>query len=110
MSFAGAVGEPDGAPSLGRWVIVGAGAKLLGPITVGDAVVVGANTVVTTDVPSGSLVVGKPGRVSPLDVGDVLARFHPLLRPDALGVAPPRAAPRPAERSGSGSAAEWTSG
>jgi serine O-acetyltransferase len=42
---------------------VGAGAKVLGPITVGDYVKIGANSVVLQDVPDHSTVVGIPGRI-----------------------------------------------
>jgi serine O-acetyltransferase len=48
-------------PTLGDNVTVGSGAKLLGPISVGDGAKVGANTVVVEDVPRGSTVVGNPG-------------------------------------------------
>ena len=50
-------------PTLGRNVVVGAGAKILGPVTVGDNARVGANSVVLHDVPSGTVVVGVPGQV-----------------------------------------------
>jgi serine O-acetyltransferase len=50
-------------PTLGRNVVVGAGAKVLGAITLGDNVQVGANAVVLKDVPPNSVVVGIPGRV-----------------------------------------------
>lgn len=50
-------------PTVGSHVIIGAGAKLLGPITVGDHSVVGAGTIVTRDVPDNSVIVGNPGRV-----------------------------------------------
>jgi serine O-acetyltransferase len=50
-------------PTLGDGVVVGAGAKILGPITVGKNARVGANSVVTKEVPSGMTVVGIPGRV-----------------------------------------------
>ncbi len=50
-------------PTLGDGVVVGAGAKILGPITVAKNARVGANSVVTKDVPSGMTVVGIPGRV-----------------------------------------------
>ena len=43
--------------------MVGAGAKILGPITVGDNARVGSNSVVVKDVPAGATVVGIPGRV-----------------------------------------------
>jgi serine O-acetyltransferase len=48
-------------PTLGDNVTVGSGAKLLGPIAVGDGAKVGANTVVVEDVPPSSTVVGNPG-------------------------------------------------
>jgi serine O-acetyltransferase len=44
-------------------VIVGAGAKILGNITIGDNSVVGANSVVTHDVPSGVVVTGIPAKI-----------------------------------------------
>jgi serine O-acetyltransferase len=50
-------------PTLGNGVLVGAGAKILGPITLGDNVRVGANSVVIKDVPPNRTVVGIPGRV-----------------------------------------------
>lgn len=50
-------------PTLGRNVIVSAGAKVLGPFTVGDGAKIGANAVVLKEVPSGATVVGIPGRV-----------------------------------------------
>jgi serine O-acetyltransferase len=50
-------------PTLGHGVVVGAGAKILGPITVGDGARVAANSVVIDEVPAGTTVVGIPGRV-----------------------------------------------
>lgn len=50
-------------PTLGDRVIVGSGAQILGPIAVGAGARVGANAVVTKDVPEGVTVVGIPGRV-----------------------------------------------
>ncbi len=50
-------------PTIGRNVDVGAGAVIVGDITIGDNSVIGANSVVYTSVPPGSLVVGVPGRV-----------------------------------------------
>lgn len=50
-------------PTLGNDVVVGAGAKVLGPITVADGARVGSNSVVTKDVPAGATVVGIPGRI-----------------------------------------------
>jgi serine O-acetyltransferase len=48
-------------PTLGDNVTVGSGAKLLGPIAVGDGAKIGANTVVVEDVPPQATVVGNPG-------------------------------------------------
>ena len=50
-------------PTLGRSVVVGAGAKLLGPIVVGDGARVGSNAVVVKDVPPGATAVGIPARI-----------------------------------------------
>lgn len=51
-------------PTLGDNVVIGAGAILLGPITVGDDAKVGAGSVVIKPVPAGSTVVGVPARVA----------------------------------------------
>jgi serine O-acetyltransferase len=51
-------------PTLQDNVVVGAGAKVLGPITIGSGTRVGANAVVVKDVPPDSVVVGVPGRVT----------------------------------------------
>ncbi|MEW6353779.1 MAG: serine O-acetyltransferase [Pseudomonadota bacterium] len=50
-------------PTLGNDVVIGAGATVLGPITVGDGARVGSNAVVVKDVPPGATVVGIPGHV-----------------------------------------------
>ncbi|MFX1314861.1 MAG: serine O-acetyltransferase [Promethearchaeota archaeon] len=50
-------------PTLGDNVVVGTGAKLLGPITIGENVRIGANSVVVNDVPPNSVVVGVPGKI-----------------------------------------------
>jgi len=50
-------------PTLCDGVMVGAGAKILGPVTVGKLARVGANSVVINDIPDGMTVVGIPGRV-----------------------------------------------
>jgi serine O-acetyltransferase len=54
-----------GSPTIGNRVDIGAGAKLLGPIRIGDDVAIGANAVVITDVPSNSIAVGIPARILP---------------------------------------------
>ena len=51
-------------PTIGNNVVVGAGAKILGNITVGHHSMVGANAVVIRDVPEDSTVVGVPGRIT----------------------------------------------
>ena len=53
----------DGHPRIGGHVDIGAGAKLLGGIVVGDDVLIGANSVVLDDVPAGATVVGIPAVV-----------------------------------------------
>lgn len=52
--------KPFDAPKLGRRVNVGAGAKILGAVNVGDGAVIGANSVVLKDVPAGYIAVGLP--------------------------------------------------
>src|SRR5262249_13869786 len=51
-------------PTLGRNVVVGAGAKILGPILIGDGAKVGSNAVVVRDLPAGSTAVGVPARIA----------------------------------------------
>jgi serine O-acetyltransferase len=53
----------DGHPVLERNIMVGAGAKILGPIRIGQSSVIGANAVVLKDVPPFSIVAGIPARV-----------------------------------------------
>ncbi len=50
-------------PTLGRDVVVGAGAKVLGGFTVGDGAKIGSNAVVTKPVPAGATAVGNPARI-----------------------------------------------
>ena len=61
----GGTGKDTGKrhPTLGDYVTVGAGAKVLGPITIGDHVKVGAGSIVLKDVPKDCTVVGNPGRI-----------------------------------------------
>ncbi|MCM8812503.1 MAG: serine O-acetyltransferase [Candidatus Omnitrophica bacterium] len=65
----GGTGKEKGKrhPNIGDNVVVGAGAKILGNITVGENSYVGANAVVIKDVPPNSTVVGVPGRVTKQD-------------------------------------------
>ncbi|HEY5553690.1 MAG TPA: serine O-acetyltransferase EpsC [Cellulomonas sp.] len=50
-------------PTLGNRVVVGAGAKILGPVRIGDDAQIGANAVVVKDVPAGAVAVGVPAEV-----------------------------------------------
>ncbi len=61
----GGTGKDTGKrhPTLGNNVTVGAGAKVLGPITIGDHVKIGAGSIVLRDVPPHCTVVGNPGRI-----------------------------------------------
>jgi len=78
-------------PTLGNGVVVGAGAKILGPITVGDNARVAANSVVIEDVSAGMTVVGIPGRtVLPKSRRRITAQGIDLdhhLMPDPVGKA-----------------------
>ena len=55
-------------PTLGRNVVVGAGAQVLGGFTVGDGAKVGSNAVVTKPVPAGATAVGNPARIIQADL------------------------------------------
>ncbi|MCD7812308.1 MAG: serine acetyltransferase [Ruminococcus sp.] len=48
---------------LGDTVFIGAGAKIIGPVNIGNNVIIGANSVVTKDIPSNSTVAGIPARI-----------------------------------------------
>ena len=73
----GGTGKDSGKrhPNIGNGVTIGAGAKVLGPITVGDNSKVGAGAIVLKDVPPNCTVVGNPGRIvkkkQPLVAGEV---------------------------------------
>jgi len=62
-------------PTLGNGVVVGAGAKVLGPIHIGDNAKIGSNAVVVKDVPMGATAVGVPARI--LDEARKAAGFNP---------------------------------
>ncbi|CAB3746281.1 serine acetyltransferase [Burkholderia sp. MSh2] len=52
-----------GAPVVGNGVDIGAGAKILGPVRIGDGAVIGANAVVLDDVPPNALAAGVPATI-----------------------------------------------
>lgn len=56
-------GRNKGYPTLGDNVYIGPGAKIVGAVKIGNNVAIGANCVVTKDIPDNSVVVGIPGRV-----------------------------------------------
>jgi serine O-acetyltransferase len=60
-------------PTLGNGVVVGAGAKILGPITIGDGAKIGSNAVVVKAVPSGATAIGIPARI--VESHDTNGRF-----------------------------------
>jgi len=76
-------------PTLGDRVVVGAGAKILGAITIGEDTRVGANAVVVKSVPANAVVVGVPGqnvaRSAPHKASDAIDLNHSTL-PDLMGV------------------------
>jgi len=70
-------------PTLGEGVMVSAGAKVLGPVKIGDYSKIGAGSVVLKDVPAGATVVGVPGRVVKQD-GVRVADMDQILLPDPI--------------------------
>jgi serine O-acetyltransferase len=76
-------------PVIGDDVFIGAGAKVLGGVTVGDGARIGANAVVVADVPTHSTVVGIPARVVrsrlPGSAGEIAAPHPPIADPGRPG-------------------------
>jgi serine O-acetyltransferase len=68
-------------PTLANDVIVGSGAQILGPVTVNARARVGANAVVTKDVPEGAVMVGIPARSTLLDASEYAREFVPYGTP-----------------------------
>lgn len=67
-------------PTLGKDVVVGAGAKILGPITVGDGARIGSNSVVVKPIPAGATVVGIPGRVVSVKPDEVTQKRYEIAK------------------------------
>jgi serine O-acetyltransferase len=59
----GGRGEKRGCPKIGDRVFIGPGAKVFGAITIGNDVAIGANAVVTTDLPNDAIAVGVPAKI-----------------------------------------------
>jgi serine O-acetyltransferase len=57
-------------PTVGNSVTIGAGARILGPVVIGDRAQIGANSVVVKDVPAGAVATGVPARVRFVDPGE----------------------------------------
>ena len=87
VTIGSAAGVRPGWPRLGNRVMVGVGAVLAGPISIGDDVSIGPNAVVMTDVPAGSIVTAPPARIMTL----------PPRRAQAPSPASRPADPQPAE-------------
>ena len=68
-------------PTIGNGVIIGSGAQVLGPIRVGDKARVGANAVVTKDVPEGATMIGIPARSTLVAAERSSANFLPYGTP-----------------------------
>lgn len=68
-------------PTLADGVIVGSGAQVLGPVTVGERARIGANAVVTRDVPEGATMVGIPARAVPVEAEAYAKPFLPYGTP-----------------------------
>jgi serine O-acetyltransferase len=76
-------------PTIGNNVLVGMGAKVLGNITVGDGARIGANAVITHDVPPNTIVIGVPGRILVQDGEHISQKTTAQVMDQALGNADP---------------------
>jgi serine O-acetyltransferase len=68
-------------PTIGDGVVLGSGAQVLGPVKVGDRARVGANSVVTRDVPQGATMIGIPARSTLVDAAESSRGFLPYGTP-----------------------------
>ena len=68
-------------PTIRDRVVIGSGAQVLGPIDVGEGAKIGANAVVTKDVPPGATVVGIPAKAVPIDTVHYSPGFVPYGTP-----------------------------
>lgn len=84
-------GSWTGMPTVGDSVLIGTGAKILGPVTIGNHARIGANAVVLVSVPEGATAVGNPARIVPRRPPAAGAAGHP----EDGGTAPPGASGTP---------------
>jgi serine O-acetyltransferase len=75
-------------PTIEEGVVLGSGAQVLGPVTVGARARIGANSVVTRDVPPGATMVGIPARSTLVDAGESSRGFLPYGTPCSEGFDP----------------------
>ena len=68
-------------PTVGDRVLIGAGAKILGPVTIGNDARIGANAVVVTDVPDHGVAVGVPAKIRVPDAVESAEHADPLIDP-----------------------------
>ena len=68
-------GQIPGTPKIGNHVCIYPGARLLGGIEIGNGTMIGANCVVTKDVPSGSVIVSAPSRIIPRSLSTQARRW-----------------------------------
>jgi serine O-acetyltransferase len=71
-------------PTIGNQVVIGSGASVLGPITVGDGAKIGAGAVVVRSVPPGATVVGVPGRIAGPECEPPAPDSIPSVMPDPM--------------------------
>lgn len=69
-----------GSPVIGNNVLLFAGAKIIGNVNIGNNVVVGANAVVTHDVPDNAVVVGIPAKVINYNGKEINKMYKPFLK------------------------------
>jgi serine O-acetyltransferase len=74
-------GQIPGMPKIGNHVTIYPGARLLGGIVIGDGTMIGANCVVTKDVPAGSVIVAAPSRIIPRSLSTQARRWDEPIEP-----------------------------
>jgi len=68
-------GKTISSPFIGEHTLIGAGAKVIGPVIIGNNVIVGAGAVVITDIPDNSIVAGIPAKVIRVATEEELAAY-----------------------------------